>query len=842
VVVGGLVLSQFVLYWPSLLGKRILLPLDYLALKSIYLPQTPEIAPIQSQSPFVSDLVLFFEPARRFAVSELQAGRLPMWNPYEYAGAPFIWPKFSPFLALECCTASPVILAWGQMLAAIVAGLGAYSFFRRVAGVSFWPATFAAWCYPITAFFIYWLGFPINLSVYWLPWELLAVHIVTQNARARAIAGLAIVTSLVLVSGHPDFAGQVLIISGLYALWRLWIGHRGQSQQGSQKNPDATTTKTSTNGLEPTAKLDTARGRAVPSPSGNRPVKRASIALGIGWCLGFMLAAPYLLPLLNYARTGARMLERSHGVEERPPTGLAALPEVVIPDFYGTNKPGQSLRYFDQNQFESASAAYTGLLATMILAPLAWRRKEQRNLNWFCAGIFAFGLAWCLNVPGVVQLLRLPGLNMLSHNRWVFASSFAILTLAAGGLEAIRTGTIQLRWWDWLVPALIGGLAAWCLYRSWFLPEPIASQLEQTVRSGHEALWVQKLSDVRILQGWFARYYLRAAASCGLAIGAWLALRLKQTWQPRLFPALGILAIGDLLWFAHGRNPQCDRSLYYPPLPALQEIARLGPGRIIGYDCLPPGLASVWGLRDIRGYDAIDPGRLVELLRLAKAPDAQEIPYAVVQWLVPKTTMMADGTVRLSPILDMLAVRYIVTRVPPPANVKVAFHDFDYWVITNSRVLPRTFVPGKVEVVEDDQTRLLKLAAPDFDPSALAYVESPVELPSVCHGAVEITDENPTRIALSAHMETPGLVVLADLWDKGWHAYRNGERIPILRTNHAVRGVVMPAGNATIEFRYEPATFRVGLLLAGIGAVGIAGLLVLSLITVRSDPACQTHA
>ncbi|HWY78655.1 MAG TPA: YfhO family protein, partial [Verrucomicrobiae bacterium] len=123
--------------------------------------------------------------------------------------------------------------------------------------------------------------------------------------------------------------------------------------------------------------------------------------------------------------------------------------------------------------------------------------------------------------------------------------------------------------------------------------------------------------------------------------------------------------------------------------------------------------------------------------------------------------------------------------------------------------------------------RLLKLTAPDFDPRAVAYVESPVELPTSCHGSVEITNENPTGVTLFVQMETPGLVVLTDLWNKGWHAYRNGQRVPILQTNHAVRGVAMPAGNATVEFRYEPVSFRIGLLLAGVGAVAGVGLLIL---------------
>ena len=68
-------------------------------------------------------------------------------------------------------------------------------------------------------------------------------------------------------------------------------------------------------------------------------------------------------------------------------------------------------------------------------------------------------------------------------------------------------------------------------------------------------------------------------------------------------------------------------------------------------------------------------------------------------------------------------------------------------------------------------------------------------------------------------METPGLVVLADLWDKGWQAYLNGQRVPILRTNHAIRGVVVPAGSGTLEFRYAPASFDWGLRLCGFALV-----------------------
>jgi len=35
--------------------------------------------------------------------------------------------------------------------------------------------------------------------------------------------------------------------------------------------------------------------------------------------------------------------------------------------------------------------------------------------------------------------------------------------------------------------------------------------------------------------------------------------------------------------------------------------------------------------------------------------------------------------------------------------------------------------------------------------------------------------------------------------------------VQILRANHAVRGVVVPLAAATLEFRYEPASFVLGL-------------------------------
>jgi hypothetical protein len=789
IVLAGIILGQAILYGPSLIGEKVLLPLDLLTKPGFYIPCTPETMKIVPHNKTLFDLVTQFEPARQFAISEIHQGRFPLWAPYHYGGVPFVWPKYSLFLLLECCARSPVILAWTQLFAALVAGMGLYFFCRRVLMVSFWPATVCAWCYPLTAFFVLWQGFPTSLAAYWLPWLFLLVDKTIRGASSLATIGLSVVTFLVLTSGHLDVAGQVLLGSGIYAVWCLW---------------------------------DTQTGGWFP-----RKFWTASVTLILGWGLGFLLAAPHLLPLLEYVQSGSRMVHRSEGTEERSPVGLAALPQVVLPDIYGTLEQGSTYisPWNEPNPQESTTAAYTGVFATLLLVPLAWCSRRHRAINGFWAFLAFFGLSWCLDVPGFVDLLRLPGLNMMSHNRLVFLTSFAILALAATGLETLLHGPIQRRWWFWLPGVLLAALCGWCAYRSIVLPEPITTQTKFDAFYQKRWALIQITTDVEQIQAWFTHHYTIMAVLCGLGFLGWLIVWFQKTGRFRMFPVLVVLLLGDLLWFAYGRSAQCDPALYYPRIPVFDEIAQSIPGRVIGCGCLPASLAMMQGLNDIRGYDSIDPARMVALLKTTAVPDIA-IPYAATQFLVPEGNISPAGTAQLAPVLDMLGVRYVLFRGSPPQSAKPAFQGDDYWVLVNSNALPRTFVPRSVETVASDYEQLEKLASPQFNPADVAYVESPVELPALCRGTAEITNEIPTRIMVSVHMETPGLVVLADRWDKGWRAYWNGKLMPILQVNYAIRGVVVPAGTGTLEFVYKPASLILGLWLAGLAIIVLTGWLI----------------
>ncbi len=785
IVLIGIVAGQALLYGPSLAGQKVLLPLDIL--KLTLLPDSVSATNVDDAVHDVqlSDLIYAEEPARRFAAAEFKAVRLPMWDPGIFAGTPFIWPKFSPFMLLAASTESPRILAWVQLLAALVAGGGAWRFCRRALGLGFWPATVAGWCYPLTGFFVLWTGYRVPLAVCWLPWLLLAVDRTVRRGSWAAPVGLALATALALVSGQLDTAGQVLLASGLYALWCLWDAY-GRECFGLR-------------------------------------ARRALVTLVAGWLLGILLAAPYALPVIEYTRGGARMARRQAGKEERPPLGPSTLPQTVLPGMNGA-MTGDTVTWGGSVPCESTSGGYAGLVATLVFAPLAWCSRRQRGATIFFAGLAVVGLSWCINVPGIVQLLRLPGLNMMSHNRLVFVTGFSLLALAAIGLEAVMNGQASWRKWFWLGPAVLVMLGAWCWWRSTHLPEPIATQFEAMVRKGTGFGWVHTVNGVHAVQEWTKGYFRKSAGWCAVGVVVWLLLRLQPRWQKRV-PALAVILLaGELIWYGRAQIVQCEPELYFPPIATLNQVAKANPPRIVAADCLPANLHELYGLRDIRGYDAVDPKDYMDLMAIVRGSESLDFDYAYTQWMTPKAEVTPDGVFHFAPVLNLLAVDYAITRNPPPPFVKTAFSGPGYWAIPNPAAMPRAWVPKRVEMLPEAKARLEKMAAKTFDPAEVAYVETPVNVAAAVQGTVELLKpETPVNVQLEAKMTTPGLVVLADRWDKGWSAFVNGRPTAILRVNHALRGVAVPVGTSRIEFRYEPASFSTGLELAAVaGAVLLA--------------------
>lgn len=83
--------------------------------------------------------------------------------------------------------------------------------------------------------------------------------------------------------------------------------------------------------------------------------------------------------------------------------------------------------------------------------------------------------------------------------------------------------------------------------------------------------------------------------------------------------------------------------------------------------------------------------------------------------------------------------------------------------------------------------------------------------------SVQFTRYEPQRVELTANLQQPGVLILADVYYPGWTVTIDGKPEPLYRANRLMRGVALLSGTHTVVFTYDPASFRVGLWLSGAG-------------------------
>jgi uncharacterized membrane protein YfhO len=83
-------------------------------------------------------------------------------------------------------------------------------------------------------------------------------------------------------------------------------------------------------------------------------------------------------------------------------------------------------------------------------------------------------------------------------------------------------------------------------------------------------------------------------------------------------------------------------------------------------------------------------------------------------------------------------------------------------------------------------------------------------------------DERSYRVQYRA--ASPSLLKLSESWFPGWHASRGAAELPIVRVDHALMGVVVPAGTGEILFEYRPNYFRYGAGITLLAALILGGL------------------
>jgi hypothetical protein len=125
---------------------------------------------------------------------------------------------------------------------------------------------------------------------------------------------------------------------------------------------------------------------------------------------------------------------------------------------------------------------------------------------------------------------------------------------------------------------------------------------------------------------------------------------------------------------------------------------------------------------------------------------------------------------------------------------------------------------GDRAVLDLRQTALIEVD----DTDGLEGFISPAPVGSSESAAV--VKHEPQRVELLARLDRPGLVILADTYYPGWRLTVDGKSEPIYRANRLMRAAAVAMGEHTLVYKYEPGSFRAGVLLSTAGLIVVTAL------------------
>jgi hypothetical protein len=160
-------------------------------------------------------------------------------------------------------------------------------------------------------------------------------------------------------------------------------------------------------------------------------------------------------------------------------------------------------------------------------------------------------------------------------------------------------------------------------------------------------------------------------------------------------------------------------------------------------------------------------------------------------------------------MLGLMSVRALlsVTDLDAP-NLRLAAQSGGYKIYENTAVLERFFFVKHVRTVENLAQASAIVQSPDFHPSEDAIVEAPgetFETPS-SDATVRVVSYAPSAVRLETTASAPAFLAAAESYYPGWEATIDGSPAHIYPTDAAFRGVSIPSGTHTVDFRFVPRT------------------------------------
>lgn len=757
-----------ILLWPLATGK-VLLPASMLGRMSPW----DASGAMSGSSPHWDALrwdgIAYFYPSRHLLARSLGTGELPLWNPYQMCGMPFLASPQSAVLYPPnwLFAVLPVDLTFGLLAFLHLLAAGSFTcLFLRKIGLRSIGCTFGGIAFMLSGWSVVWLELPALLSSgVWLPLTLYLVTIACERRSAlhSCLAGGTIALSF--LGGHPQVWLYGVMATGLYWVYLLIV---------------------------------------------KREINAVVYFVGLAvlmFTVAFLLAAPQLLPTvelasLSHRGTGVPSAEgyQSYQALSMPLRHLMAL---LIPDFYGKPTHGT---YWGAGEY-AEYCGYIGLLPLLLL-PFAFQGKGRRGALFFaCIAAVAMLMATGTEINRLFYF-GIPGFSRSgSPARVLYLYTFAVAVLGAMGIDSlvesdtrrlVRTKRVCLTSAGALV---IAGLILFFM----------------------NASFVRRIASVSRIDLLLSAFAPVITAVVLVVVG--LAVVLLAATDSARRHAIAGLAVGllaaDLLLFGSGYSIYSARSEVYPETDAVIRLRDLaGDGRIVPMNdewrlrcfpraVLPPNAATSYGLLDVQGYDSLYPLRYKQLLDAAAGHDSSP----------PENGNMVFASELSTFVRDLLGVRCLVSRERSTGAVELGHGCYAY---ESTTALPRVLLVGKVRRTTDTESlALIERGKVNLHSEALVYENMP-SFAYATSGSARVRSYTCNRVVIEVdNPDARSLLALMDQYYPGWVARVQGKRSTVYRVNYCFRGVVVPRGRHVVVFSFEPRSFRDGLRLSYLGVLSV---------------------
>jgi hypothetical protein len=163
------------------------------------------------------------------------------------------------------------------------------------------------------------------------------------------------------------------------------------------------------------------------------------------------------------------------------------------------------------------------------------------------------------------------------------------------------------------------------------------------------------------------------------------------------------------------------------------------------------------------------------------------------------------------PVTNMLNAKYIIYN--PDANP-----------IQNPYALGNAWFVKDIVWVNSADEELQTLAKTNLTQQAVVNQEFKDKLQPIANdsitGTLQLTAYSPNRLTFEVNADKSRFAVFSDIYyPEGWFAYIDGKQVPIIRANYVLRGLMIPQGKHTVEFKFEPSSYSTGKTVALIGSL-----------------------